>query len=105
MKKKVTDKQFLKDSEHSGRFIVYYPETGKKYYIEPIGYHKTSWGDVNPASGKIEGAYGAKYKGSIDESESLITKENGFKTSYTVKGSPFAKIEELHNDYIKRLKK
>ena len=46
--------------------------TGRKYYVEPIGGH-SDWGDINPATKKVEGDYGEKYKGSVSEKESMIT--------------------------------
>lgn len=56
--------RFLTETEHTGRFIVTSFRTGKKYYIEPIeGAHTPKWGDVNPATGKVEGSYGKKYRG------------------------------------------
>lgn len=73
----MTDREFLKDRDHTGRFIVVGP-SGKKYYVEPIGNPRTAFGDVNPATGKVEGSYESKYKGSISENESLIIAENGF---------------------------
>lgn len=72
-------KNFLVNSNDTGRFIVTSLKTGKKYYVEPLDSgEKIEWGDINPATKKLEGDYGAKHKGSIKESESLITEENGF---------------------------
>lgn len=70
--------RFLVNSSETGRFIVKSLITNRSYYIEPIGDNRSNWGDVNPATGKLEGNYGGKYKGSISEGESLITEENGF---------------------------
>jgi hypothetical protein len=93
-------KNFLVDRDNTGREIVFYPETGKKYYIEYIG-GRNNWGDLNPATGKVEGSYGKKYKGSIKEEESVITKENGFDEIYEGEGSPYDKIDELHEKWKK----
>ena len=72
-------KKFLVNSDETGRFIVKSLKTGKKYYVEPLDSgEKIEWGDINPATKKLEGDYGSKHKGSIKESESLITEENGF---------------------------
>lgn len=69
---------FPKDDE-TGRFIVKSLTTGKTYYVEPIGNgHPADWGDINPATKKIEGDYGQKYTGCVSEKDSLITEENGF---------------------------
>jgi len=71
-------KKFFTDTDETGRHVVISFRTGCKYYIEPIDGKKIKWGDLNPATGKIEGAYGSKYKGSISKKESLISEENGF---------------------------
>ncbi len=63
------NKQFLTETEHTGRHIVVSMRTGHKYYIEPLDGKKIKWGDLNPATGKIEGNYGSKYKGSIPEKD------------------------------------
>lgn len=97
-----TDLNFLVNTESTGRFIVTSFRTGRKYFVEPIeNEHTPIWGDVNPATGKIEGAYGLKNKGGIKEKESLITKENGFdKIHYAgVGASPLSKISELDAKY------
>lgn len=76
------DKRFLTNTDETGRFIVKSLTTGKKYYIEPIGNgHPADWGDINPATKKVEGDYGQKYTGCVSEKESLITPENGFRLS------------------------
>mgnify|MGYP000920580981 CR=1 FL=1 len=71
------EKRFLKNTDDTGRFIYQSLVTGRKYYVEPIGGH-SDWGDINPATKKVEGDYGEKYKGSVSEKESMITPENGF---------------------------
>lgn len=95
------NKRFLTDSDDTGRFTVTSIVTGKKYYVEPIGGNQVAWGDVNPATKKVEGSYGEKYKGSIIESESLITKENGFDniTYSGVGASPFSEIDRRDKEY------
>ncbi len=97
-----TDLNFLVNSESTGRFIVTSFRTGKKYFVEPIeNEHTPVWGDVNPATGKVEGSYGEKYRGGIKEKESLITKENGFdKIHYAGTGSsPLSLITDLDAKY------
>lgn len=106
-------KKFLTHSDHTGRQIVYSVRTGKSYYIEvidnprmydnfnaevtciPREHINHGWGDLNPSTGKLEGSYGKKYKGSIKNDESLITEENGFsKIAVLSPGySPYAEIE------------
>lgn len=93
--------QFLTDSDQTGRQIITSLKTGKKYFIEPIDpQNKISFGDINPATKKVEGTYGDKYKGSVSESESLITEENKFKNiQYCGVGvSPYAYIEQLEKN-------
>ena len=73
-------KKFFFETEHTGRFMVHSYRTGKKYFVEPIGDPHIKWGSIDPASGELMNKKGAgKYFGSIQESESLITSENGFK--------------------------
>lgn len=94
-------KRFLTNTDDTGRFIVKSLKTGKTYYIEPIDDgDRTEWGDINPATKKVEGDYGSKHKGAIKESESLITKENGFDNIVTLGHgySPLEYIEQLEKD-------
>lgn len=63
----------------NGRYYIKSAKTGKTYVVEPIDNGiRTEWGDINPSTKKLEGDYGSKHKGSIKESESIITEENGF---------------------------
>ncbi len=73
----ITIREFLKDSEHTGRFLVKSP-SGRTFWVEAIAprNYTCQWGDVNPATKTVEGNYGKKYKGSIEEGESMITEEN-----------------------------
>lgn len=92
-------KRFLTNTDETGRFIVTSLVTGVKYYVEPIGKTHTNWGDVNPATGKIEGSYGNKYSGSVSEKESLITEENGFKCIGLYEGSGMDEINKRDKAY------
>lgn len=69
--------EFLKDSENTGRYIIKDIDSGKLFFVEPIGFTKTNWGDIDPATNKVTGSYG-RYRGSVNEKDSLITEENGF---------------------------
>lgn len=96
--------KFLTSTDQTGRFIVVSKRTGRKYFVEPIAQKEsesTQWGDVNPATKKVEGDYGDKYRGSIDKGESLITEENGFKEIHEtgVGVSPLSYIEKLDAQY------
>ena len=94
------------DSENTGRFYVKSTVTGKVYLVEPMGKTRTDWGDINPATKKVEGTYGKKYRGSIDEDDSLITEDNGFDNIVMtgIGESPFSYIEELDMRYLKEMK-
>lgn len=98
-------KRFLTGTDETGRFIVKSLVTGRQYYVEPLDNGtKTDWGDLNPATKKLEGSYGARYKGSVSEKESLITEENGFENIVTLPPgqSPLEYIERLDNEYAKK---
>jgi hypothetical protein len=96
----------LPGSEHTGRFLVT-TKTGRKFLVEPIGWSKTSFGDINPATKKVEGNYGDKYRGSIDAKDSVITTENGFKNIIMLgEGeSPLGYIDMLEEEGIERIEK
>ena len=81
----------------SGRYYVTDIESGRKFCVEPIGNSHPEWGDVDPVSKKMTGSYGEKYKGCIDEKESIITEENGFKNIVTLPAgeSPDSYINKL----------
>lgn len=72
--------RFLTNTDDTGRFIVTSQRTGKTYYVEPqMGRNRTpKWGDMDPASKKMTGSYGDKYKGAVEEGDSMVTMENGF---------------------------
>tara|TARA_R110000868_G_scaffold320909_12_gene581955 strand:+ start:2035 stop:2352 length:318 start_codon:yes stop_codon:yes gene_type:complete len=93
--------RFLTNTDQTGRFIVTSAVTGRKYFVEPIDGNPVQWGDVNPATKKVEGDYGDKYKGSVSKEESLLTEENGFiKIDLLAAGSsPYAEIERRDKEY------
>lgn len=89
---------------HTGRFYIVDEETGRKFCIEPISNkNRTNWGDVNPATKKVEGKYGKKYKGSVEKNESIISEENGFKNIKILESgkNPQDYINELLNKKVK----
>jgi len=94
----------LPPSSQTGRFLVT-KKSGRRFLVEPIGYTKTGFGDINPATKKVEGDYGDKYRGSIDPIESVITQENGFKNIVTlgVGVSPLGYIDMLEADGIEKI--
>ena len=95
--------RFLTDRDESGRFIVKSFRTGKSYFVEPIGADRPAdWGSFNPSTGNIENKKGFdKFRGSISENESMITKENGFeKIHYAgIGSSPMSYIDELDSKF------
>ena len=80
---------------NTGRYFI--TKGGRTFCVEPIGGNHTVWGDIDPASKKITGDYGSKYVGCVDEAESIITEENGFKNIMTLPAgtSPDSVISEL----------
>lgn len=100
--KRITTFEFLKDSSQTGRFIVKSSRTGRTYYIEPQGDPHLEWGSLDQSSGKMNVKKGwKKFKGSVEESETLITKENGFENIVTLKPgeSPLGYIERIDAQY------
>jgi len=79
----------------TGRFTV--TKNGRTFVVEPIGPERTAdWGSVDPVTGKLMVKKGfGKHVGAIDESDSVITKENGFKNIVTLPAgsSPMSYIE------------
>lgn len=94
-------KDFLVNRDETGKEIIYYPETGKRYFIEYIGDGHSKWGDFDPVTKKFTGNYGSKYRGSVTPKESVITKENGFDEIHEGKGSAHEHVNILHNKWKK----
>ena len=99
-------KEFLTDTDDTGRFIVTSERTGRTYYCEPIDSRSktdwTEWGSIDPATGKMMNKPGfRKYHGAIDEKQSLITPENGFKNIKMLEPglSPLAMIYSIDDKY------
>ena len=91
-------KRFLTGSDDTGRFIVKSAVTGKTYFVEPIDDgQKTEWGDLNPATKKIEGNYGVKHRGAVGE--------NGFGNITTLEPgvSPIDYINRIDKEYEMRM--
>lgn len=94
-------KDFLTHRDETGRFIVRSLRTGRVYFVEPIERDRPpAWGDVDPASKKVTGSYGHKYRGAVSPAESMITEANGFTEISTVEGSPFWEIEQRDQRYL-----
>jgi hypothetical protein len=94
--------RFLMNTDDTGRFIVYSVRTGKSYAVEPMGNVRTNWGSIDPATGNLMNKKGHdKYRGSIDEKDSLITEENGFTNIQILDPgtSPYHAIDVLDAKY------
>lgn len=101
-------KRFLTGTDDTGRFIVKSAVTGRIYFVEPIDNgRRTEWGDINPATKKIEGDYGTKHRGAVSEKDSMITKENGFENIVTLDPgvSPLDYIERIDKKYEEEMKR
>lgn len=95
-------KNFLVNSEETGRQVVFSQRTGKRYFVETIGDGRMAdWGSYNPSTGNVENKKGmGKHSGSVTEEESLITKENGFNDiHYVHNGGPYSIIDKLDSKY------
>jgi hypothetical protein len=53
-------------------------KSGRKFMVEELGDPHVEWGNINPATKKLE-KVSVKEADVIDESNTKITKENGFK--------------------------
>lgn len=96
-------RNFLTDTDDTGRFVIKSQRTGRTYFVEPIGADRPAdWGSINPATGDMMVKKGwGKNRGSIDKDESLITKENGFDEIHLIGpgSSPQSKVQELDAQY------
>lgn len=99
---KITKKEFLTNRDETGREVVFFPETGKEYYVEyiqPRSMALKGWGDIDPATKKVTGSYGGRYTGAVKAEDSLITKENGFDDIREGSGSPYETIQKMHEEW------
>ena len=100
-------KRFLINRDETGRFIVKSSKTGKSYFVEVLDEgDRLSWGDYNPATKTFETSQYGKYKGCIKQEESMITEENGFEKTHTLKTgeSPIAYIEKIDDEYYRKMR-
>jgi len=97
-------KNFLKDRDETGREIIMFLETGKKFYVEYIGMPHVQWGNINPAT-KTVSVVKAKGNGSIMPEDSLLTAENGFPDAKIYPGgSAEWTAHKLHEQWKKETK-
>lgn len=95
-------KEFFTNTDQTGRFIVYSQRTGKQYAVEAVGDPHVVWGSINPGETKLMNKKGHdKYRGSVDEKDSLIKLENGFSKVHNLEAgmSPHAYIDMLDAKY------
>ena len=98
-------KRFLTNTDETGRFIVKSAVTGITYFVEPLYEGKTpTWGDVNPATKKIEGDYGSKNTGAVLNRDSLLKEENRFVNIDYHKGSPLGEIDYRDKQHELKMK-
>lgn len=101
-------KNFLTNTDNTGRFTVTSKLTGVTYFVEPIlnknnaEWHHDGWGSYNPSTGNIEHKKGFdKHKGAIKEEQSLLISDNGFKhiVKLAVGTSPISEIQQRDQKY------
>ena len=100
----------LPPGSKTGRFFVHSSILNRTFCIEPLDDHPDnlhrSWGDINPATKKVEGDYGDKYVGGIKMEDSIITAENGFNDIKILPPgtSPTGYISMLENEFLRKQK-
>ena len=99
-------KDFLTNTDDTGRFLITSSRTGKTYAIEPIDNRNktdwTQWGSIDPATGNMMNKPGfRKYHGAVREEDSLITEDNGFKNIKLLEPgvSPLAAVYAIDDKY------
>lgn len=90
----------------SNRRYYVYTKSGRKFCVEEHGLGYTDWGNYNPATRKVEKVTAKNNNNDvIDETNTKITKANGFKNiCFLEKGtSALAYIEMLDKSGIERV--
>lgn len=87
----------------SGRYKVVM-KSGRKFMVEEWGDNHTQWGDVDPAT-KTLNKISVKDVEEVNESNTLITKENGFKNiCFLAPGtSPLGYIDLVDDSGVERI--
>ena len=95
--------KFFSQRDDTGRYAVVSNRTGVTYLVEPLDSdpYRKRWGDLNPATGEVEGSYGEKYTGSVHPKDSLLTEANGVRNIVELKPgeSPESHIERVDATY------
>jgi len=81
-----------------------YTKSGRVFDVEEMGHSHTNWGNLNPATGKIEPVK-AKHNETVTEETSTITEANGYRNiAKLAKGvSPLAYIDQLDETGVDRI--
>ena len=90
----------------SNRRYMVYLQSGRKFMVEEFGDPHIGWGNYNPATKKLELIH-CKEDEIIDESNTKITSENGFKNIVMLNPgtSPLGYIEAIDASGIERFEK
>ena len=93
----------IKLNTMSNRRYMVYMKSGRKFMVEEIGDPHISWGNINPATKKLESIY-CKMDNVIQPEDSQITKENGFKNIINLKPgtSPLGYIDAIDASGLER---
>ena len=85
------------------RYFVYM-KSGRKFCVEEYGRVYSDWGNVIPGANKVEKVK-SKVDDIIDDTNTFITKENGFKNICMLdKGtSPMAYLDAIDSSGVERL--
>lgn len=86
----------------SNRRYMVHCKSGRKFMVEEIGDPHVSWGNVIPGKG-LESVY-AKMDDVINEKDSHITADNGFKNIVMLNPgtSPLGYIEAIDNSGVEK---
>jgi hypothetical protein len=87
----------------SDRRYYVFMKSGRKFCVEEYGKTYTDWGNYNPATKKIE-KVASKSSEIIDDTNTQITKENGYKNICMLETgtSPMAYIEAIDASGVER---
>ena len=87
----------------SDRRYYVFMKSGRKFCVEEYGKTYTDWGNYNPATKKIE-KVASKSSEIIDEHNTKITKENGYRNICMLETgtSPMAFIQALDDSGVER---
>lgn len=79
-------------------------KSGRKFMVEEWGNNHVQWGDIDPATKKLN-KIRVKDVEVIDESNTKITKENGFKNICMLSSgtSPLGYIDALDSSGVERI--